>query len=71
MDRLNPEGIPRDRLFIALKNRKTVSGARRRGSCLLCRRHGVNEAGLCDVCYAILTPEEAELAEMWLRGQGP
>jgi hypothetical protein len=71
MARLNPEGIPRHHLLLALKDVKQVRDARRINSCLLCRRIGVNEAGLCEVCMALLSPEEIELAERWLRGVGP
>jgi hypothetical protein len=71
MDRLNGEGIPRRLLSTALKDRKQVLGARKINSCLLCRRIGVNEAGLCEVCYAMLEGEELNLAVRWLQGVGP
>ena len=71
MHRLNSEGIPRDQLILALKDRRAVATARRINSCLLCRRIGVNEAGLCVVCYGMLNDEELRLAERWLRGVGP
>ncbi|RYG38897.1 hypothetical protein EON81_02405 [bacterium] len=71
MERLNSEGIRQDELLYALKTRRTVQTARRIDSCLLCRRHYVNEAGLCDICYAQLEGEEAKLAERWLSGIGP
>lgn len=45
--------------------------ARRINTCLLCRRRGVNDAGVCDVCNASLTEEELRLVEKWLRGTGP
>jgi hypothetical protein len=60
--RLNSEGILRRDLPFALKNRRMVTDARRIDSCLLCRRPHVNEAALCDVCYAMLEGEELELA---------
>jgi hypothetical protein len=72
VERLNSEGIPRDTLRIALKSRRDVLTARRINSCLLCRRIGVNETGLCDVCYGLLDdPEELRLANRWLTGEGP
>ena len=71
MDRLNSEGIPRHRLAIALKDRRQVMEARRFDFCMLCRRHRVNEAGLCDVCYSALDGEEFQLAASWLSGVGP
>ena len=46
--------------------------ARRINSCLLCRRIGVNESGLCEVCYAMLEDaEEQTLASKWLSGEAP
>ena len=71
MERLNSEGIPRDQLKHALRNKRMVREARRINSCLLCRRVGVNETGLCEVCYSMLDGEELHLAEAWLRGGGP
>ncbi len=71
MDRLNSEGIPREKLSYVLKNRRLVGIARRINKCLLCKRHGVNEAGLCDVCCALLNEEELTLANRWLTGEGP
>ncbi len=71
MERLNSEGIPRERLPIALKNSRTVGVARRINSCMLCKRRGVNEAGLCDVCYALLNDNELKLANRWMTGEGP
>ena len=72
MERLNSEGIPRDDLRIALRNRRVVMTARRIDSCLLCKRRGVNETGLCEVCYGMLDDaEELRLATRWLTGEGP
>jgi hypothetical protein len=72
VDRLNSQGIPRDSLKFALGQRRIVMAARRTGSCMLCRRRGVNETGLCDVCYSLLDdPEELRLANRWLTGEGP
>ena len=48
-----------------------VRTARRINSCLLCRNRGVNEAGVCDVCYASLNDEELRLANRWMTGEGP
>ncbi len=69
--RLNPEGIPRDQLRYALSQRRFVMTARRIDACLLCRNPRVNESGLCEVCYALLTDEELRLASRWLSGEGP
>jgi len=70
-DRLNSEGIRRDQLAWALKQRNIVSKARKINSCLLCRRIGVNEAGLCEVCFALLTDDEFKTASRWISGEGP
>jgi hypothetical protein len=72
VERLNPEGIPRDDLRYALTQRRFVMSARRMNSCMLCKRIGVNETGLCEVCYGLLDdPEELRLANRWLTGEGP
>jgi hypothetical protein len=72
VERLNSEGIPRHQLKFALRRPATVLTARRVDSCLLCRRKGVNEAGLCDLCYPLIQdPEEQGLIEKWLSGEGP
>lgn len=72
VERLNSEGIARDQLSWALTQHAVVQTARRINSCLLCRRIGVNEAGLCDVCYALLdNPEEQALVARWISGEGP
>jgi hypothetical protein len=71
VDRLNSEGIRRQDLSFTLKNPLKVRDARRIDACLLCRRPRVNEAGLCDVCYASLEDDELYLATCWLRGTAP
>lgn len=72
MERLNSEGIVRDQLGWALRQRRLVMTARRFDSCLLCRNSGVNEAGLCDVCTALLDdPAEQALVDRWRMGAGP
>jgi len=72
VDRLNSEGIRRHDLLVALNDRKQVLSARRINSCLLCRRLGVNEAGLCEICYSGLEDgPELKAAERWLRGDHP
>lgn len=71
MERVNSEGIRRVDLRLALRTRRMVAEARRVDTCLLCRRHKVNEAGLCDVCYSTLEGDELELAVAWMRGVGP
>jgi len=71
VERLNSEGIRRGELRFALTQPKMVADARRIDSCLLCRNGPVNEAGLCEVCYTILSDEEFRLAQRWLTGEGP
>ena len=72
MERLNSEGIPRASLKFALSKTSQVMTARRINKCLLCRSKGVNEAGLCEVCYALIQdPEEQRLIGRWLTGEGP
>jgi len=71
VERLNSEGIPRHHLLFALKDRRTVMAARRIDRCLLCRRSSVNEAGLCEVCWTLLSDEELRQGERWLAGVGP
>jgi hypothetical protein len=71
VDRVNSEGILQRDLALYLRERRFVIAARRNDTCMLCRRAKVNEAGLCDYCYATLDGEEARLAATWLTGQGP
>ena len=70
-DRINSEGIRREDLRWTLTQRRIVLTARRINSCLLCRRAGVNESGLCDVCFSLLSDEEARIAARWISGEGP
>jgi len=72
VERINSEGIPRATLKFALSKTIIVMRARRTDLCMLCRHKGVNEAGLCEVCYAsIQDPEEHRLIGKWLSGEGP
>jgi len=71
MERWNSEGIRRDDLSWALSSKHIVPNYRKIDSCMLCRAKGVNEAGLCQICYAMLEPPELQLAERWMNGQGP
>jgi hypothetical protein len=72
VERFNSEGIPRHQLKFVLSRPSIVATARRVNHCLLCRRVGVNEAGLCDLCYPLIQdPEEQRLIERWLSGEGP
>lgn len=71
MERLNSEGIPRKALIFALTRRTQVMTARRIDRCMLCKRANVNEAGICNVCYSILTDDELRLANRWMSGEGP
>ena len=71
VDRLNPEGIPRDQLLFVMSQSRRVREARRIDACLLCRRGNVNEAALCDVCYGLLDGEELRVATRWTSGSLP
>jgi len=71
MDRINDTGLRRNQLGWALTQAKIVGDARKRDSCLLCRSHRVNEAGVCVVCFSMLTDDELLLARRWLAGTGP
>ena len=71
LTRWNSEGIRRDQLMDALKDRTVVRTARRVDYCILCMRRSVNEAGLCDVCASSLEGEELHLVERWVSGVGP
>ncbi len=71
MDRVNSQGIPRKQLLWTLSQPRHVKKAIREDACLLCRTRGVNEAALCDTCYALLDEEELKSAERWLSGVGP
>ena len=71
MERYNSEGIRRDQLSLALKDRRLVLHARKIDGCLLCRSPKVNEAGLCSVCWVLLDESEMELARRWMTGAGP
>lgn len=66
--RFNAEGIRREDLLFALTDGRLVRAARRIPACLLCRRSLVNEAGLCDVCWALLDGSELEEALKWTAG---
>jgi hypothetical protein len=70
-NRWNSEGIPRDQLKWALTQKTMVLRARRTRQCLICCASSVNEAGLCDICWAVLDEKELELAGKWLSGVGP
>jgi len=72
IERWNSEGIARHLLAVTLRTPREVTRARRIDSCLLCRRGGVNQAGLCEICTALVQdPEELELIQRWQRGEGP
>jgi hypothetical protein len=72
LDRLNTEGLAREKLMYALQHRADwVRVARRMDRCLLCCAGRVNEAGLCDLCYGQLNDAELRLAESWLAGRMP
>jgi hypothetical protein len=69
--RVNSEGIKRHELLWALSQARIVQAARQIDSCLLCRRSGTNESGLCDYCWATLEGEELEAAAKWTMGVRP
>jgi len=69
--RINSEGIERSKLVWVLSQATFVLAARRIDSCLLCRRHHVNEAALCDYCWATLDERELEAATKWTLGVRP
>lgn len=71
MDRLNSEALPRHKLLFALRDETTVRMARRINRCILCRRADTNEAGLCPVCWSLLTDEELAAASRWTIGVAP
>lgn len=71
MDRHNSEGGPRETLKWVLTQRPHVMAARKIDKCLLCRAPRVNEAGLCNYCWALLRDDELKLGEAWLNGTGP
>ncbi len=68
MLRFNSEGIPRDQLAYALTRSDYVAFARKLDRCMLCCRVKVNEAGVCDYCWSLLTEKELQLAERWTGG---
>jgi len=70
IDRWNSEGIPREDLKVTLKTPRLVRFAKRIDSCLLCRRPHVNEAGLCEVCTALVyDAEELQLINAYRTGE--
>jgi hypothetical protein len=71
VERLNSEAIPRDKLMLALRNRRLVMEHRKLDKCLLCCSPDVNESALCIVCWSLLSDEEYKLGERWLCGVGP
>lgn len=71
MERMNSEGIRRSDLKFVLTQPRLVHAARRLNSCLMCKGNPVNEAGLCAVCFMLLSDEEFNLAQRWVTGEGP
>lgn len=67
-DRLNSTGLPRRDLRWALTQPRIVKEARAKDACLLCRSGGLNESGLCRVCFSMLDEEETALARRWTQG---
>lgn len=71
MDRLNSQGIPRQKLLWTLGQSRLVKKAVKEDSCLLCRADRVNEAALCELCYSQLNDDELRAVDKWLSGVGP
>lgn len=69
--RFNAEGIRREDVLLTLGDRRQVLNARKINACLLCRRSGVNEAGVCPVCWALFDEKELELSLKWTVGVLP
>lgn len=69
--RFNSEGVRRADLIHYLQNERAVRDAVRIDQCLLCRRGGVMEAGLCELCYGLLEGEELRVAVSWRSVGGP
>lgn len=69
--RVHPEGVRRSELAWVLTQPHLVETAVRIDRCLLCRDQRVNEAGLCDICFSHLDPEEQALADAWCAGAMP
>lgn len=67
-DRVNSTGLMRKDLVWALEQARVVKQARQNDACLLCREQGVNEAGLCRVCFSLLDDKELALARRWTQG---
>lgn len=69
--RWNQTGLPRNQLLWALTQRHVIQKALAEGRCLLCKEQPINEASLCEICWALLSDKELNLASKWLRGDGP
>lgn len=71
VERLNPEGIPRQDLKWVLTQERLVREARKIDSCLMCKADRINEAALCQVCWALLDDDELRSAQRWTMGVAP
>lgn len=71
MERMNPAGIRPESLAYALSRPDIVAFYRKANSCMLCRRTGVNQAGLCDSCVAMLSSRDHDLVTRYLAGVLP
>lgn len=69
--RWNPLGLPREKLLWTLQQETFVKRARDEDSCLLCCGNHVNEAGLCEICWALLGDKELQIALKWIEGRNP
>lgn len=70
-NRWNSEGMPRHEILWALSQPRIVKKAIRESSCLICCNSKINEAGLCDICWATLDDQELNIATKWVAGSGP
>ncbi|MCE9559907.1 MAG: hypothetical protein K8R88_13280 [Armatimonadetes bacterium] len=71
MTRWNAEGVHLKDLPYALSRVDIVSLYRNMNRCMLCMRVGVNEAGVCGVCYSMLDGEPLKAVLEWTMGKRP
>ncbi|MCW5946373.1 MAG: hypothetical protein KIT74_05015 [Fimbriimonadales bacterium] len=69
MRRFNSEAIDREDLILAFRKGDPVRLAKAKGHCMLCKGSPVNDAGLCEGCFANLTDEEWNEARHWIEGR--
>jgi hypothetical protein len=69
MRRFNSEAVDRKDLVHAFFAGGPVRLSKASGLCMLCRTGPVNDAGLCEGCFANLTDEEWAAARPWIEGR--